>query len=492
MVDQSKLQESKDLIIKIINDTYPNLDTRRGTVINELIAGIAALGYAMISEDINSFENKMYLQSALTNPESIDGATLDAMLSNFLITRKHGSKAQGIVKIEVDESRGYIIDIGSEFKTVEGLIYTSKETVHIEEEALYQKDDLYYFFVDVEAEAEGGKYTIGFGTVLNTEILSGSFVSAEAFNDFHSGIDQESNEELLKRTNISLGVRALSHRQAISTILQEQFPEIRQLTAIGYNDREMQRDKNNIGFKVGGKADIYIRTSEAPLTKSIAKTTDANGNATLSSLDLGEIPILRVANIALAASPINIYENFSISVQSGKGEPVFFRFSVNEIIVVHTDFISQDILITVDYLPFIKEIQSYVNNEDVEYIRSDTLVKSYMPCFISLTVSYQSNVDNSETEEAIRSTLINFINSYDEDVMYVSKIIDKLHDISIVNINLPLEITGTFHLPDGTQQVITSENHIEIDDNFNLGVSKKTYRFFITPSDISLNKESVT
>ena len=115
-----------------------------------------------------------------------------------------------------------------------------------------------------------------------------------------------------------------------------------------------------------------------------------------------------------------------------------------------------------------------------------------MPCFISLSVEYQSSFTAAETEAQIQSVLINYINTYDSDILYVSKIVDQLHSIDIVSITLPLVITGTFYLPDGNIQVEESEDSIKIEDNFALGLSKKTYRFYIIPSDITMIKVEST
>ena len=486
-MDITKLEEARTLMIKLINDNYPNVDTRKGTVIHDLLISMAALGYASISEDIATFEEKMYLQQIMDDPASADESVVDGILSNFYISRKLGGKAKGLVKLEVSESRTYFVDANSLFQTVDGLNYYTTESYSILPENLYQQDENYYFFVEVQAEEVGSNYVIAATTALQTSILSGSLVAAEAFNDFDGGIDQESNQELLERAPISLGARALSSRQSISTILQEQFPEVRQITVIGYNDREMQRDKNNVGFKIGGKADIYVRTIIEPLTKTIEKTTDANGKFTLTSLDDGEVPILRIRNIALASNPLNITTDFTVTT-IGFQDPHLYRFSIYEQLEVETSYIEEDLIITADYIPYIQSIQEYVDGEETKYIRSDTLVRSYMPCFISMTINYRSSFPTSEIEPQIKSTLIEFINTYDQDILYVSKIMDELHNLDIINVNLPLEITGTFYLPDGDITSQTSENKIQIESDFNLGISEKTYRFFIVPSDIGLNK----
>lgn len=488
-MDIAKLEEARTLMIKTIKDTYPNIDTRKGTVIHDLLVTMAALGYATISEDLASFEDKMFLQQVLEDPASTDTSTVDAILSNFFVTRKSGSRANGLVKIEVSENREYFVISGAQFTTVDGLVYNTIQSYSISTSDLFVQGDAYYFFVEVYAENVGSSYTIGANTILETTILSGSIISAESFNDFQGGIDEETNEVLLSRAASSFGAKALSHRQAISTLLQEQFPDIRQLTVTGYNDREMQRDRNNAGFKVGGKSDVYVRTIVAPLTKSIEKTTDTAGRVFLNDADAGEVPILRVKQIALANNPIGFTDNFTVVALGPLPFPQYYRFSDQESLEIQTPYNSQKILVTVDYLPLIREIQDYVNDDEVKYIRSDTLVRSYMPCFINLEVTYRSESDISVVAPLIRTALIELINTYDQDVLYVSKIVDVLHNIDIINIELPLSVTGTFHLPNGSKTTQTSENSIGIEEDIVLGISQKTYRFFITSSDIVISQK---
>ena len=304
------------------------VDTSKGTVAYEMVLSMAALGHAVISEDLDSFEDKMYLQQALEDPAAANADTIDGILSNFYVARKPGSKAKGKVRLALTEKRNYFVAENSEFRTLEGQKYFTTTSTNKTADELFIDGEDYYFFVDVIAEAVGSQYVVAKDTQFETEILSGSIDTATAFKDFSSGIDEETNSEILGRTPLVLGARALSHTQAITTLLQEQFPDIRQLTVIGYGNREMLRDSNNIGFKVGGKIDIYIRTATQPLTSIITKTTDANGEVVLDSVDDGEVPILRVNNIALESTPLNTTEDFEVEVESSLANPTWYRFSI--------------------------------------------------------------------------------------------------------------------------------------------------------------------
>jgi hypothetical protein len=417
---------------------------------------------------------------------------VDGIMSNFFISRKDGSKAEGIIKVEVDEQRNYFVAEGSIFSTTSELNYLVTQDYSIASDELFSisGSDNYFFFLNVIAEEVGSNYIVASGTIMETTILAGNLVRAETFNDFTGGVNQETNEELVVRAPTSLGTRDFSSRQSISSLLQEQFPSIRQITVVGYNNREMQRNKNNIGMKIGGPVDIYVRTATDPLTKTIEKTADSNGKIVLSDVVSGEVPLLRVRNFAKKTDPLTTYTSFSINIDSEQGEAIYYRFSIHEQIEVDVgeDYKNEDLILTIDYIPNIDDIQEYAVDEEVENLRSDSLVKSYMPCFVSMEIHYQATGDAVELEAQMTSELLNYINTYDQDILYVSKIIDRLHALNITNIILPLEITGTFYLPDGETLVVTSEDHIKIEDDYDLGVSKKTYRFFATPSDITLIK----
>jgi hypothetical protein len=494
-MDKATLDESKELMVKVAQDVFPEIDTRKGTVVNEFILSMAAIGYATIKEDIQTFEQKMYLSQILEDPASADEDTLDAILSNLYVFRKAGSKAEGKVKIDVDESRTYFVNAESEFRTSTDLVYLSQEDVSVEAADLFASSDgTFYFFVDIIAEEVGSKYIIAADTKLTTEILSGNLVNVSTFGDVQKGIDKETNEALVTRAPTVISTRDMSNNQSISAIMQEKFPEIRQMTTAGYNDREMQRNLNNIGFKIGGAVDIYVRTSSDPLSRTIEKTADGDGKIVLSDIDTGEVPILRVRNIAKKSDPVTVFTDFTISVSSQFNPAYLYRFSSYEEITIDAgdNFKDTDTIVTIDYMPLIKDMQEYVDSEEVTSLLYSSLVRSYMPCFISMGISYQSTFTAAETEEKIQTTVLDYINGYNEDILYVSKIIDQLHTIDLESISLPLEITGTFHLPDGSIDTIVSEDFIKIEDNIELGASKRTYRFFMTPSDLLLTKTDIS
>ena len=79
----------------------------------------------------------------------------------------------------------------------------------------------------------------------------------------------------------------------------------------------------------------------------------------------------------------------------------------------------------------------------------------------------------------------------DSGQLYVSQMIDIFHNFNIVNIELPLSVTGKMYKPDGTVETKTSSNKLSFDDQISLQISQNTYRFYCVKSDIALERSVI-
>jgi hypothetical protein len=486
-MDQSLLGEAKAKFIEIVSAEYPELDIRKGTAINELMINFAALGYALIYEEITKIEEKLYLKDILASPTDIDSSMIDGIISNFYITRSPGAKSKGMIKIVFSESRDYYIPDASSFvlESKNYLYYTTSAHDITTDDLLYDSvNDQYYYLLEVEAENIGPEYFLESEMALEPQVLTGYIESAEVYEDFAQGVNQETDQSLLDRVKDNLSNRGLFSHQSIEATLREAFPAIRQVTVAGYNDHELQRGYNISGIKTGGKVDVYVRDPvDGHLQGVIEATSDASGVIDIPS---AYCPILRVKNVAQKSNPGLEYENFTLTSTSDVHE----RFSSEETLqlTVPADLIATPVLISVDYAPGIQDVQTFVDDDDNRYVMADILVKTYMPCFVEIGISYRTGVIGTDMADTIKSTLLEYINSYSDDVLYASRIVNVLHGINITNIELPISLRGTFYLPDGTTEEIDDPNYLRVSDNLSLGVSPRTYRFFISSSDIAIER----
>ena len=499
-MDITALQEAKKLIIETAqnSENFDNADFRDGTIFTELHIKLAALGYAILEEELDDFEDKMFLKQALENPETFDSATLDSILSNFRVTRSSGTKAVGILKVKITNLDSFLIEEDVEFESSLGLVFKTTADTTIETDDIFQQDgdtSAYYFFINVTAEEVGANYSVEEGSTFTTTIYTTVFQEIVAYSDFSLGTNEESNSELLDRVPTSIGATGLFNRQSIETLLRSNFSNLSQITSMGYNDREMQRNKNFLGLKVAGPIDIYIKTQSEPSSKILLKTTDVNNQVLLSTST--EIPILRVKYVSLANNIENSKTtNFTTTVEHSDSDktPSHYRFSTQERIRIQcpttADYTSSDIAVTVEYLSTVKDVQDYVDGTDIQFLKGDNLIRSFMPCFITLNISYRtsSSVSQITYENSIKDALIEYINAFSDNIIYTSQIINILYNNNITHVQLPLILNGSFYLPDGSIEEVEDEDKLEIDDDFDLGLSKDTYRFFISRSDITLTR----
>jgi hypothetical protein len=489
-MDQAKIEEGKTLIKELIQNQpeFVNIDTRKGTVVYEVLIGLAALGYGFLSEQIDLFEKSNSLTLIAEDSTGIDDTVIDSILANWFLTRKAGQKSYGKITIIVNAARDYFVGAGTEFTTKTGLEYIAKEDNDIQQESLQPETTGFSFVIDIESVDIGSGYSVLADTAFDSPIYPSNIVEISAVSDFVSGTDGETNAQLLTKAQEEISLRDFVSPRSIQKIILENFTDIKEIRAMGMDNREVQRDRNSMGVKVGGKVDIYVNTP-AVLSESLAFTTDADGSVELpQSLR----PVLRVKNFSLATSPMVELDSFELDISSLLTglDKTFARFSSFEKIKVITDQLERNIIIRVDRISGISDIQDFVEDGDIENIVQNTLVKCFMPCFLSITIQYVAAGSDSVDEEALTSLIVNYINAYkdSESIFYVSKLVDHIVSTSYIkSIVLPIDIVGEYHLPDGTVKNISSPNAMEIEPNYILGYSNLTYAFYAISEDITVS-----
>jgi hypothetical protein len=492
-MDQAKIEEGKTLIKELIQNQpeFSNVDTRKGTVVYEILIGLAALGYGFLAEQIDLFEKSNSLSMIVENNTDVDDTVIDSLLANWFLSRTLGKKSYGKAKVLASSARDYFIGVGTGFATKTGLGYVAKEDTDIQQEELQPElDGNFSFVLDLEAAEVGSLYSVLADTAFDSAIYPNNVVEINAVSDFVPGEDSETNSQLLNRTQEEISLRDFASLRSIRKIILEEFSDIKEIRALGMDNREMQRDRNGMGMKVGGKVDVYVNKEEV-LSEEQTLTTDSDGIVFLST-ELS--PIMRVKNFSLAVNPITKLDSFGIETMSTLAglEPNFARFSSFEKIKVVTDQPERDIIVRTDRLAGISDIQIFVEEKDIENIVQSTLVKCFMPCFLSAGIQYVAENGTSVDEEALLGLIVNYINTYkdNENMFYVSKLVDFIVSLpEIKSITLPLDLTGEYHLPDGTKKSISSPNVIEIEPDYILGYSNLTYAFYAISEDFTVTEE---
>jgi len=261
-----------------LSELFPQLDLRTGRVLNDVLLKPAAEVHALDQETMDLYRRASSLQEIVEDPALAAIADVDRLASNFRVIRKEGTPATGQVAIIVSGAYAVIVAQGALF-TANGLRFRASSTFTTttgaivnptDRKLIARADGTYYFLVDVEADNTGSQYQLRQDTDVTWASPSDGYVRAYAYEDFTGGTSGETNKQLIDRLAVGLTAPALAGRSNIEALLRNQFSSIEDISIIGAGDPEMTRDSHNLfGYKLGGKVDLYVRTTDRIQRKSV-------------------------------------------------------------------------------------------------------------------------------------------------------------------------------------------------------------------------------
>lgn len=303
VITKDDILEAELFTRQFLEDKFPTLDLREGSGLDDTVIRPAATIVAMVTKGVDKHlaDNRV---DGITNES--DTETVDAILSNFFINRKAGSKAQVVVRVK------YSTRLPTDSVTVSPSSYFSVDNLNkfIPTTTNYlNKDDnllLYtsitedYYYADIlcESETEGEQFNIAGGSeFLFFSVSDPYFIGATALYLISESVVTESNTDFVARAPDAISTRNLINNISIPAKLNEKFNYIKRMTVAGLGDYGQERDYreivmpvtgNVIPVHIGGYVDVYVDTSFSE--KVVQVTTDAFGKVGITGID----PILRI------------------------------------------------------------------------------------------------------------------------------------------------------------------------------------------------------
>jgi len=530
-ISESTIQEVYNLITELVQEEHPDIDTRRG-VISELVFGLDAIVMAAQLENTRLVNQSQSIASAQQS-SLLDDSVIDAIASNYRITRRSASYASGELVIVLNSQTPLTIVSGTEF-TANGVTFTADDSYSAKTDAsqvilntdrlLVQYGSNYYFTINVTATTAGEAGNIAKNVEFTWEDAPDYFVKAYAADSFTGGIDAQTNDEIIDLILSSMSTKAWANRPMIENLIRNadssytsyasDFANIQDISIIGGGDPEMKRDQHWI-FPIsgGGRIDLYVRSQKLPILEDITKEgTFSSGSGTWNlSIGRDDAPgLYKITEIRPASAPagedIRTFSEsrsydiggdvYAPDVQSAI-EAAFSRFQTISVTNIsepdpgsYSDGEKQNFAITIMRFPLIKEIQEYIGNSDIRTPCGDCLVRAAIPCFVSLTVNLVKQTSSATIDEnSIKQALMNYVNSLGfSEYLYASglsnAIAPLLTDIDINTISMEGELLK----PDlSTTSFGPSTDYIEISEDYSLSVSGNTVVFILQAEDITIN-----
>jgi len=280
-------------LVDRLKEEHPTLDTTQYSGIRDLVIRPMATMLAPLSREITAVKNSQ----SLNNYSLMSRAELDALMGNFFLSIKDGSKATGSVRMYFSSAQAVVVTSLTEFTTSGGLVFypTSVAALTTAQMSFNQDGTLFYMDVGVVAAETGSSYNVAAGAINGVNGVSGA-VKVSNLSAITAGTADETMAEAVARAKASITTRTLATSRGISTVLLDNFTTFSDLQVIGFGETEMIRDvatgissisgvpggfdtarisTSATSVHIGGKTDVYVEQSERLSTSvNITNVTD--------------------------------------------------------------------------------------------------------------------------------------------------------------------------------------------------------------------------
>ena len=424
-----KVKQFKDLLWSIV----PTATASVGSVLYEWIIRPLGIASASAEKSLEELADTYTLKYLSTSTNTEEGAA-DAILSNYFITRRSGTNARGVITI-ISSTPTTVVPDGSTFTVGDVTVSTAKAFcgVYPSTDGYVSTDTMTY----VKAIKSGNSYAFNVevftATASNavipegTPATAGSYISGvtEAYlgSAIAGGSDTETDAEMVSRASTTVA-SSFGGSKAVQKILDNSGYPVYSSVSFGQSDPEMLRDEYNaLLLGTGGMVDTYVKTSQYPLSGSVSVTLTKDGS--YYKADLTDILPKGFLAVSGVGYPSGVSGSFSISWGSSSSStkavsgdvpvdsPEGARFSAYQtaalsVQVEGTTENSIEVLVNYTYMPYIEELQEYMDGSDVKMVGTDIRIKSAIPAVVRLgaACSYSGT-----TPEDVAPLVQQFINS---------------------------------------------------------------------------------
>ena len=534
-LSQEKVEQARALLVQSLREKSPSLEFRRG-VIHDIIIHLESVIHAAQETYADKLRKSGSIKEISADPSIADNTLVDAVLSNFLITRKVSNKSTGSIIIKITDPILLVVAQGSSF-TYLGKSYSVTSSFATKINALdvsfptdrllnYTGDGYYSFTVDVQSDDVGEVFSLPQGSPLSPNFTVPGFISAHALNDFFSGKAEETNKELLLRLKDGITSDGFSNKSAIASLIKKNYPTVMDVAAIGFGDPEQIRYHGIMPISEGGKLDLYIKSEGIPANINIDVSAVLIGFRVEGEIWQASIPASKAYNFYDIVRVVKKAEEANFGVANGYGvlsisrsydvtssgdkfvpeiekpaEGSFSKYQTATVTFLDTDNEGVSPLgtranysLTLRYQRNVKEIQDFLNSPTVRPMSFDVLVKGAIPLDLKLAII----ISNRDSSYVVDTSVISYaVSSYVNNLkmnqpLYKSDVIAVIHsllesDQSVVSVDM----RGKLTYPNGTVKYINAPDVLTIPNDTQNMVTSRTTAIFLNKSDVTVVVKSV-
>lgn len=444
-LSQTAVDTTLQLLTAIVGERHPELLSGAGGFY-DLVLGWSAVCQAVSEAQLTRYEQSGSVAAILANPDAADPEIVDAVFSNFGVSRLPGASASGLITLVFTANVSVVLTPSlrfaagaSQYKLQSQVIARpagTSITAAYERALVPRGDGTYAITLPAVATTAGVSGNIRRGAILSPITPMAQLATAYASADFVGGQDGESNSDLAARARFGSAAKIAITRDGITAAVRSQSGyEHAAVSVVGAFHAAMLRSKRGLWpIARHGFTDVYVRTRRQPAE------TLMTAQASLISIE-ADASVWQVTLPAAAAD--GVYLVTSVLTATGIGESceilsdsrdcdtsgakllptrqdyAFTAFQT--LTVVFRDTVSSRTGLQVGdtrsyqlvllQMPGISATQSLLDNDQTQAVTTDLVVRAPLPCFVHVAIEIDSPHSEPLDTAAIRQAIADTINA---------------------------------------------------------------------------------
>ena len=495
-IAQSDIDYAKNFLTQYLSDLMPQADFSEGGALQDLVIKANSYVFAFLKSELTKVETLRSLKQLELLPDDEEKSqAIDDIMSNFLVNRGLGTKAQVKVTIILSQKVDVFIGTGTRF---------NKDDVHYFYPVInyyFPKEELievvgptgsvtYTIDIYLQAENVGSDYDVAPGTFLTWDIFNAYILSVRNYDAGYRGNAVETDNTYVSRANDAITVRNLVTPRSIRTVLLEKFKDqgLKGVVTAGYGDPEMLRDivNTNISFirfdlvHIGNHQDAYVALNlleDQTYTGTTANVSYIGEFTYDGALRLPQVPIYKIKSVKDSTTLVDL--PYRIVVRNHK---YYFTSLQEAFIVINSGVNGQSVVVTYDTVSNFQLIHDYLRDPEDRVILANSLARAKIPIYLELNINYRQVKGQTPfiVADGVQTVLEFFDSIADQAELNVDNLLSALHTKygTQIIIQTPVLIKGTVSYSDGTTQAFYSENILSVPEFPNLGITNRICGYF--------------
>ena len=421
---KTAFNDAEQVAIDVLEKTAPDLLTKTGSVIRELIIRPAAYLLSWITGNINN-DIKQYSVSYLKTSQLTDNPVADAVASNYFVTRKEGTQAQGIITLTL-RSPTLRIAAGARFTVagtpmctpVQYLVTNNSNPGQNTDTLVYIKSIPYgeFYIANIPVVAVNtGKVEIPIGSAVDVNFSVAGLEDAELTSPVTGGSDTETDAQLMTRAEYNTAEAGIGTYYGIKKKMTKAPVAVPGLSVIAGEDKPLFRARfNSVNINPGGFVDCHVKTCNQAIVGTVTKAATKTDNT--YSVQLGSddcTGFLMVSSVIAGGKTVEAYTvTFDTNDPATNVEGA--RLSVNQ--TAKVEFTGDygdgsEVTINLVYMPSLNELQAFMDNDTEHFIGQDIKIKAAVPVMLHVDCNVKCARELSEEDiTGIKQTIVDYVN----------------------------------------------------------------------------------